>query len=134
MLESLFNKVACPEGCNFIKKRLENRHFPVKFAKILRTPILKIILKYATTHNHPQPLTTIQKTTQNHPQPPKIYPKKAKTCYKQLCYCNLDVNTETLGLIVIDVYIDMCVCVCVCACVRACVYIFYKSLYLLFFC
>ena len=29
--------------CNFIKKRLEHRCFPMNFAKFLRTPILKNI-------------------------------------------------------------------------------------------
>ena len=33
VLESLFNR-----ACNFIKKRLQNRCFPVKFAKFLTTP------------------------------------------------------------------------------------------------
>ena len=33
VLESLLNKVA---GCKFIKKRLQQRCFPVKFAKFLR--------------------------------------------------------------------------------------------------
>ena len=35
---------------------------------------LRVILKYATTHNHLQPSTT----THSHPQPPKNYPKKPK--------------------------------------------------------
>ena len=38
MLQSLFNKVAGPQACNFIKKRLQHRCFSMKFAKILRTP------------------------------------------------------------------------------------------------
>ena len=38
MLESLFNKVAGLNSCNFIKKWLQHRCFPVKFAKFLRTP------------------------------------------------------------------------------------------------
>ena len=42
MLELLFNKVA---GCNFIKKRLQRRCFPVKFVEFLRTPILEDICK-----------------------------------------------------------------------------------------
>ena len=29
------------QGCNFIKKRLQQRCFPVNIAKVLRTPILK---------------------------------------------------------------------------------------------
>ena len=41
MLESLFNKVAGPQACNFIKKRLQHKCFPVKFAKILGKSILK---------------------------------------------------------------------------------------------
>ena len=32
-------------ACNFIKKRLEHKCFPVKFAKFLRTPILRKICK-----------------------------------------------------------------------------------------
>ena len=54
--------------------------------------LYRVILKYATTHNHPQQSTTTQKTihnhpqppkkppttTLNHPQPPKSYPKKPK--------------------------------------------------------
>ena len=40
VLESLFNKYAGLKACNFIKKRLQHRFFPVKFAKFLRTPFL----------------------------------------------------------------------------------------------
>ena len=32
-----FNKVAGPQNSNFIQKRLQQRFFPVKFAKFLRT-------------------------------------------------------------------------------------------------
>ena len=32
MLESLFNKVACLKACNFTKKRLQHRCFPVNIA------------------------------------------------------------------------------------------------------
>ena len=32
----LFNKVAGPQNSNFIRKRLQNRCFPAKFAKVLR--------------------------------------------------------------------------------------------------
>ena len=35
---SLFNMFAGPQNCNFIKKRLQHRAFPIKFAKFLRTP------------------------------------------------------------------------------------------------
>ena len=42
-LESLFNKVAGLQACNFIKKGLQQRHFSVKFAKFLRTYLLKNI-------------------------------------------------------------------------------------------
>ena len=37
-VEVFFDKVTGPQGCNFIKKRLQHRCFPVKFAKYLRTP------------------------------------------------------------------------------------------------
>ena len=43
MLEPVFNKVEGLKTCNFIKKLLQHRHFPVKFAKFLRTLILKNI-------------------------------------------------------------------------------------------
>ena len=36
-MEPLFNKVAGLQVCNFIKKRLQDRCFPVKFVKVLRT-------------------------------------------------------------------------------------------------
>ena len=38
MLEFLFNKVAGPQTCNFIKKRFQHRCFPVNVTKFLRTP------------------------------------------------------------------------------------------------
>ena len=43
VLESLLNKnkIAGLQASKFCKKRLQNRCFSVKFAKFLRTPILK---------------------------------------------------------------------------------------------
>ena len=43
VLESLFNKAAGLQACNFTKKRLQHRSFSVSIAKFLRTPILKYI-------------------------------------------------------------------------------------------
>ena len=40
VLESVFNKEGL-KACNFIKKRLQRRCFPVDTAKFLRRPILK---------------------------------------------------------------------------------------------
>ena len=40
-LESLLNKVVVLNVCNFIKKSLQHRCFPVKLAKIFRTPFLQ---------------------------------------------------------------------------------------------
>ena len=37
VLEFLFNKVAGPKACNFIKNFFHHRYFPMKFAKFLRT-------------------------------------------------------------------------------------------------
>ena len=37
MLDSLFNKVVGSKACNFIKKTLQHRCFPVKIAKFLET-------------------------------------------------------------------------------------------------
>ena len=41
VLESLFNKVAGLQDCNFIKKRFLHRCFLIKVLKVLRTPVLK---------------------------------------------------------------------------------------------
>ena len=43
VLESLFNKVAGLQACNFIKKRYQHRCFPVNISKFSRTSILKNI-------------------------------------------------------------------------------------------
>ena len=43
LLESLLNKVAHLQVCNFIKKKLQHRYFPVIVAKFLRIPISKNI-------------------------------------------------------------------------------------------
>ena len=40
LCQSLFNKVAGTQNCNFIKKRLQHRCFSVKFAQLLRKPFL----------------------------------------------------------------------------------------------
>ena len=37
LLESVFKKVADPQACNFVKKRLHHRCYLVKSAKFLRT-------------------------------------------------------------------------------------------------
>ena len=84
----------------------------------------------ATMHNYLQPPTTTQKTTQNHLQPSATTQKlpKIQNSSRTVCYCTLVVNTETDVGFDTDMkqwYKYMCV--------RFCVYIFYKSLYLLFF-
>ena len=43
VLDCLFNKAAALQVCNFIKKKLQHRCFPVIIAKFLRIPILKNI-------------------------------------------------------------------------------------------
>ena len=43
MLKSFLNKVAGLQDCNFTKKRLIHRYFPVNIANFLRTPIFKNI-------------------------------------------------------------------------------------------
>ena len=40
VLDSLFNKVAGLKVCNFIKRRLRHRYFPINIAKFLRTSFL----------------------------------------------------------------------------------------------
>ena len=49
VLESLLNKVADLKTCNFIKRRLQHRCFPVKFAKFLRT---SPVATFETKHMH----------------------------------------------------------------------------------
>ena len=44
-LTGIFNKVAGLEPASFFKKDFKHNCFPVKFAKLLRTPILKNICK-----------------------------------------------------------------------------------------
>ena len=39
VLESLFNKISGLKVCNFIRKKLQHRCFPVNIAKFLRTAI-----------------------------------------------------------------------------------------------
>ena len=39
--ESLFNKVACLKACNFTKKRLQHRCFPMNIVNFLRSHSLK---------------------------------------------------------------------------------------------
>ena len=41
VLESPFTKVVDLQACNFIKRRLQRRCFPVNIAKCLRTPFLQ---------------------------------------------------------------------------------------------
>ena len=53
VLESPFKNVTAPEACNFIKKNLQHRYFPVKFAKFLRAPFFTehlrwVFLRYET--------------------------------------------------------------------------------------
>ena len=43
VLESLFSKIVGLQACKFIKKRLQHRFFSGKFAKFVRTLILKNI-------------------------------------------------------------------------------------------
>ena len=45
MLKSFLNKVVGLQPVSLLKKRLQHKGFPVKFAKLLRTPILKNISK-----------------------------------------------------------------------------------------
>ena len=51
MLESLFNKIAGLKDCNFIKKRIQHRCFPVNIAKFLRTVFFRIPLVAASANS-----------------------------------------------------------------------------------
>ena len=128
----------------FLKLRFKS-HFLQYFSKkssfycnpfLVRKNIAKwVILKYATTHNHPQPSAI----THNHPQPattshnylqpfttihnhPKIT-EKGQNLSQTVCYCTkMLIMKQTLTLIVIWNNAHIYVCVCV--------YILYKSFYL----
>ena len=52
VLESVFNKVADVRARNFITMKLQHRCFPVKFAKLLRIPILKNICERLLLYLH----------------------------------------------------------------------------------
>ena len=49
VLESLFNKHAGLQACNFIKNRLQHRCFPVDIAKFLRTTYFEEHLQTAAS-------------------------------------------------------------------------------------
>ena len=55
VLESLFIKVAGLKVCNFIKMRLQHKCFSVKYAKFLRTLIVKIICERLLLHFQSSP-------------------------------------------------------------------------------
>ena len=50
LCQSLFDKAAGLQTCNFIKKRLQYRCFLVNFVKFLGTPTLKTIYKQLLLH------------------------------------------------------------------------------------
>ena len=59
MLKSLFNKIAGLQACNFIKKRLQYRCFPVNIVNSLRTPNLKNICERLLLYEkHSEPSQT----------------------------------------------------------------------------
>ena len=60
MLEFLINKVAGFQACNFNKKILRHRCFPVNIGKFLRTTILKNIYIVAKFHGSPVRLTDLE--------------------------------------------------------------------------
>ena len=50
-MESLLNKVVSLLALNFTEKRFQHKCFPVKFAKVFRTPILKNICERMLLEN-----------------------------------------------------------------------------------
>ena len=68
------------QACNFIKNRLQQRCFPIKFAKYLRTPVLKNICQRLLLDLSKQ-MTPIYVTKQNIDiiaQKEDIIPKKLR--------------------------------------------------------
>ena len=51
VLEFLFNKVARPKACNFIKNRLQHRYFPIIFVNFLRTSLFTEIINNLLSTN-----------------------------------------------------------------------------------
>ena len=69
VLESLFNQVADLQSSNFVKKRLQHRCFPVKYAKFLRTSILKnickrVLLQFLSRSSHYNTFFSVQAQTE----------------------------------------------------------------------
>ena len=59
-----YNKVSGPQNCNFIKKRLQNRCFSVKFAKFLITSFFTEHLQWLLlTVSGFQPATSLKKSS-----------------------------------------------------------------------
>ena len=69
VFESLFSKVPVPrQGLTFLKRDSNKGIFPVKFAKILRTPILKNIYKPLLLYLQVISITIHEKYTANEVQ------------------------------------------------------------------
>ena len=65
MFQSLFNKVAAIQACNFIKKRLQRRYFAVNITKFLRTSTLKNICERLFLHNKFRRLSSACQSSKN---------------------------------------------------------------------
>ena len=115
MLKSLFNNVAGLQACNFIKKSLQHRCFPVKFAKFLRTPFftehLRWLLLKITQLNVNKNIIRKNSTAEKHQNFLKHRP-----CLKK--HSNLKISVEEL-IRVYMVYLLYCntiiSCICLCA-------------------
>ena len=90
VLESLFNKLPDPQGCKFIKKRLQYRCFPVIIEKFLRTFILQNIWKWLFL-NIVNGITFFNLYLVNIPNVPILHPLKTPETNKNHCPKNEEI-------------------------------------------
>ena len=72
VLESHYNKVADLQPCNIIKKRLQHKYFPKKFAKFLLAPSFTVHLRWLLL---PVKKHSLQKTKVLLFQPNEVLPQ-----------------------------------------------------------
>ena len=98
MLESLFNKVAGLKACNFIKKRLQHRCFPVNIAKFLRTSFFTEYLRWLLLHIVSIKLRNIFKLSPFHVTSLFLYPLKILYLFYKAVVKYRKTTAKVLGL------------------------------------
>ena len=108
MLESLFDKVAGPRSCSFLKKRLQHWCFLVNIEKIVRTPILKnncerLLLRTSHVYllsfsNSYRIITSCSAFVSTWHNCVISVDKKCKEVWRHVKYCTIQITcTENIG-------------------------------------